>query len=149
MFYSIAISLLFIIKIFLVKNSIWIWVQNALSWTRLNPCLANGQKFFPQENYGLSYNDRICNGHSFIRKFVSWIHHTGRPESHVRRKEQNFECHHYDSTKRAQFFLPRIEVCSYSKSIRTRLVTTFVKYYYRPHQENFYFFSDTQRKKYT
>ena len=34
-------------------------------------------------------------------------------------------------------FLPRIEACSHSKSIRTRLMRTFVKYHCWPQQENF------------
>ncbi len=44
----------------------------------------------------------------------------------------------YGSTKRAPF-LSRIELGSHSKSIRIRLVRTFVKYHCWPQQENLTF----------
>ena len=57
-------------------------------------------------------------------------------KSHYR---ENTEYLYNGSTKRAPFFLPRIEACSHSKFIRARLVRTFVTYHYWLQQENFTF----------
>ena len=52
---------------------------------------------------------------------------TGWPKSHVTQKKLNI----YTTARPNGFiFLPRIEACSHSKSIRARLVRTFVKYHY-------------------
>jgi hypothetical protein len=70
--------------------------------------------------------------------------HTGWSKSHVTEKKWNISI---TARPNGLIFLPRIDTCSHSKSIRTRSVRSFVKYDYQPQQENFTF-SQVVKKQY-
>jgi hypothetical protein len=65
------------------------------------------------------------------------IEYTGWSKSHVTEKKWNISI---TARLNGLIFLPKIETCSHSKSIRTRSVRPFVKYHYWPQQENFTFY---------
>ncbi len=71
--------------------------------------------------------------------------YTGWPISQVTEKKLNISI---TARSNGLIFLPRIEACLHSKSIRIRLVRTFAKDHYRPEQEKFTF-SQVRRKQYT
>jgi len=72
------------------------------------------------------------------------LKYTGWSKSHDTEKKWNISI---TARPNGLIFLPRIETCSHSKSIRTRSVRSFVKYDYRPQQENFTF-SQVGKKQY-